>query len=660
MVYAKLYDTGLSEAPFTGLKLVVQRYSAAAIGGSEQAEIEVAGPDELLREVHRWLGYYVVILNENDNKVWFGMVVQTTTRRGSRQFTRSLDEMANRVAVSYSYDDASGNATNATTDWADDADSQLRYGTKEQLQSQGDATGEIAEALRDNALDLLSMPVKAVSFGGEGQTGGSLLCRGLWHTTAWRIYNQAGGLIANDVSGTIDHLLGWGFTSTTIGFDATEDRIHDINVRLEDLRQDDQIIVSGATNGGNNSTFTILSTTNVEPGSYTGTDIRFEVSDDVFSTNSGFGFVQSAEMLKISGSSVGGNNRYYFAKDSVAADHITVRPNVTASAAGATVTVEQGHSVAITGSLTTEFPAATVTLTALGTQVAQSFTMAVDTPFLVAEVFVRVKRVGSPSDSLRVAIQSNSSGNPSGTILDSATTLGTALSEDMDWLKSVFSATVALTYGTTYWLVINRTGSNDPANYYMVDLSEDLGYAGGAFKLWNGSAWVSRSPDVDMPFQVWAHRETTNQISDMLTTAGQFFAAQDIQLASGIYSRQYRNSDQTAQAEIEPLLKAGKASGRRLLANVTPDRVVHVLEEPVYDSASSPLLNESMQILNADGVTPWEPGKLPAGMWLTLTNELPDDSDVFIERAEYDAVNRAYTALEPKGAPNPWDVVKLS
>lgn len=659
MVYAKLYDTGLSEAPFTGLQLIVQRYSAAAIGGSEQAEIEVVGTDELIREVHRWLGYYVVIFNDNSNKVWFGRVTQTTTRRGGRQFTRSLDEMANRIAVSYSYNDANGNANNAVTGWADDADSQLRYGVKEQLQSQGDATTEIAEALRDNALDLLSMPVKAVSFGGGGQTGGSLLCRGLWHTTAWRVFNQPGGLIANDVSGTVDHLLGWGFTSATVGFDATEDRIHDISARLEDLRGDDRIIVSGATNAGNNGTFTIAATTNVEPDSYTGTDIRFELSDDVFSTNSGFGFVQSAEMIKISGSAVAGNNRYYFAKDDVAADHITVNPGVTASAAGSTVTVEQGHSIAITGSLTTEFPSATVTLTALGTLVAQSFTMPVDVPFLVAEVLVRVKRVGTPADSLTVAIRTNSGGSPSGTTLDSVNTLGSTLTEDMDWLKLSFSATVALSYGTTYWLVISRTGSNDPVNYYMVDLSEDLTYVDGAFKLWNGSAWASRSPDVDMPFQIWSHRETTNQISDMLTTAGQFFAVQDIQTASGRYSRQYRDGNQTAQAELETLLQAGRASGRRFLSSVTPDRVVHVYEEPVYDSVSTPLLNENMEILNADGVTPWEPGKLPAGMWLTLTNELPDDSDVFIERAEYDAVNRAYTALEPKGAPNPWDVVKL-
>jgi hypothetical protein len=567
--------------------------------------------------------------------------------------------MANRIAVSYSHNDANGNANNAVTGWADDADSQLRYGVKEQLQSQGDATAEIAEALRDNALDLLSMPVKAVSFGGGGQTGGSLLCRGLWHTTAWRVFNQPGGLIANDVSGTVDHLLGWGFTAATVGFDATESRIHDISARLEDLRGDDRIVVSGATNAGNNGTFTIAATTNVEPDSYTGTDIRFELSDDVFSTNSGFGFVQSAEMIKISGSAVAGNNRYYFAKDDVAADHITVNPGVTASPAGSTVTVEQGHSIALTGSLTTEFPSATVTLTALGTLVAQSFTMPVDVPFLIAEVYVRVKRVGTPADSLTVAIRTNSGGSPSGTTLDSVNTLGSTLTEDMDWLKLSFSATVALSYGTTYWLVIGRTGSNDPANYYMVDLSEDLTYTDGAFKLWNGSAWASRSPDVDMPFQIWSHRETTNQISDMLTTAGQFFAVQDIQTASGRYSRQYRDGNQTAQAELETLLQAGKASGRRFLSSVTPDRVVHVYEEPVYDGATSPLLNENMEILNADGVTPWEPGKLPAGMWLTLTNELPDDSDVFIERAEYDAVNRAYTALEPKGAPNPWDVVKL-
>lgn len=659
MTYAKLYDTSFGPAPFSTLKLTVQRYSAAAVGGHEQAEIEVSGAKELLREVQRWLGYYVVIYSDRHSIVWFGKVMQTTTRRGKRALTKSLDEMANRITVAYSYDDANGDAQRGTTAAADDTNSQYLYGIKEQLQNQGDTDANQAAALRDNALTQLSMPIKTISLGGGNGAGGSLLCRGLWSTLGWRLFNQLGGYVAHDVTGTVEHLLGWGLTTNTIGFLGTANRIHDIGARLEALRQDDVIVVSGAATGGNNGQFTIEQTATLEPKSYTAGTIRFEASDDIIDTASGLDFVQSNEMIKISGSAVGGNNRYYYAKDDVAAAAITVNPNVTASAAGPAITIQQGHNVGVTTALVTEFPAATVTLTALGAKIAQSFTLPVNVPFLLAEVHVRVKRVGNPSDNLTVAIYADSGGAP-GALIESSSVIGNTLGEDMNWRQFIFSITSALTYGAAYWSVVARTGVNDPENYYLVDISEDATYAGGAFKLWNGSAWVSRSPDADMPFQVYAHRQTSDQIGDMLSAGGQFFVAQDIVPASGRHSRQYRNSDQTAQAEIETLLRAGVSGGRRYLANVTPDRVVHVYQEPVYDSSTAPLLTETGEILETSGAAPWELGKLPAGMWLTQTDELPDDSPVFIERAEFDAVSGEYSALETRGAPNPWDVVKLA
>lgn len=658
-MYAKLFDTTGAEAPQTILQLIPQRFSAAALGGYEQAEIEVAGPEDLLPEVHRWLGYYVAIFNDNHNEVWFGKVMQTTKRGRNRQTTKSLDDMVNRIAVAYSYTDGNGNAVNGTTDWADDTDSQSRYGIKEQLQSQGDLEELQAAALRDNALSDLSKPVKVVGLGASGDVGGVLLCRGLWATMAWRLYNQAGGVIRNDVTGTVEHLLGWGLSSNTLGFEANMDRIHDINARLEALRKDDVIIVSGASNGGNNGQFTVEQTATLDPASCTATTIRFEANDDILDTGNGLDFVQSNEMIKVSGSAVGGNNRYYFTKDDVQADHITISPDVTASAAGPSVTIQQGHSISVVGALTTEYPASTVTLTARGTLVAQSFTMPADVPFLLAEIFVRVKRVGTPSDYLSVAVRADVSGSPSGSSIETVTLLGSGLSEDMSWSKATFSRSNALSYGTTYWLVLTRTGSNDADNYYMIDLSEDLTYADGAFKLWNGSAWVARSPDVDMPFQIWSQRETTAQIGDILTAAGQFVVAQDIQVASGRYSRQYRDADQSALAELEPLLKAGVSGGRRLLASVTPDRVVHIYQEPTYNADVAPVLNGNNEMMDVSGASPWEPGKLPAGQWVTLTDELPDDAAVFIERAEYDATAGKYTALETRGAPNPWDVVKL-
>lgn len=660
MTYARLYNTGFAEAPFTNLQLTVQRYSGAAEGGYEQAEIAVTGAKELLSEVHRWLGYYVVIYNDDHSTVWYGRVMQTTTRRGKRTLTKSLDEMVNRVAVAYSYDDANGDAQRGTTAWADDTDSQLLYGIKEQLQNQGDTDAEMAVALRDEGLTTLGKPIKLVALTGGGEMGGALLCRGLWSTLDWRLFTQAAGRVAHDVTGTIEHLLGWGVTGATIGFEGSADRIHDLDARLEALRKDDIVVVSGAASGGNNGQFTVDQTATMDPQSYTATTIRFEVADDILDTASGLDFVQSNEMIKVSGSSVGGNNRYYFAKDDVQANHITVSPNVTAGAAGPSVTIQQGHSVSVTGALTTEYPSATVTLTALGTVVAQSFTLPVNAPFPLAEVYVRAKRVGTPTDSLAVAVRADSAGDPASVAIESINTLGSALGEDMNWLKFTFSRTNGLAYGQPYWVTVARTGANDPDNYYVVDLSKDATYADGVFKLWNGSAWVSRTPNVDMPFQVWSHRETTAQIADMLTAAGQFFVAQDIPLASGRYSRQYRDRDQTARAEIEELLKAGVAGGRRLLASVGADRVVRVFEEPLYDGASAPLLTVDNTILGPDGASPWTAGKLPHGLWLTLTDEMPEDAAVFIERAEFDAASGTYSALETKGAPNPWDVVRLA
>jgi len=663
--YVDRYDRSFSDAAQTTLRHTVQRYSGMAVGGFDQAEIKVDGDVALLSEVHRWLGYYYIIRNENMSPVWAGKVTQTTTTRGKRKKTYSLDDIANRIAVSYSYDDPTGVATQGRTSWADDAESQRKYGVKEQLQNQGDLDSSHADSLRDKALIDKASPIQAITFDGGDKPSGSVYLRGLWSTADWRIFNQAGGVVKFEDSGNYEHLLGWGVASNVIGFEATLDGLHDLNGRFGALRKDDKIIVSGAANGANNGTFGVTQAVSNDISQIGPTTTTyFEVTDDIKSSISALGPIQATQLLLVSGSAVSGNNRYYFTNTDLAADHITVLPATVAnSAAGPAVTLKQGHSVLLDGSLVTEYPSNTITVTALGTIVAQSFTLPVNAPFTAAEVFIRLKKVGSPSDNIQVFVEADSSGSPSNVSLESATVAGSALSTDMNWVKFSFTNTLALSYGVTYWLVVWRTGSNSTTDYYMLDLAEDANgtiaadYADGIVKLWNGSAWVTRANNTDMPFQIWAHRETTTQISDMLTTAGQFLVGQDIQIASGLSSRQYRNADQTALAEIETLLKAGVSGGRRLLANVTPDRIVQVYQEPTYNADSAPLIDEDNQLLTPFG-SPYETGALPFGRWITLTNELPDEAGVFIERVEYDATSGEYT-FTAKGAPDPWDVVNL-
>ncbi|HNR32100.1 MAG TPA: choice-of-anchor R domain-containing protein, partial [Candidatus Hydrogenedentes bacterium] len=96
-------------------------------------------------------------------------------------------------------------------------------------------------------------------------------------------------------------------------------------------------------------------------------------------------------------------------------------------------------------------------LVGLGVVVAQSFTLPVDVPFTVAEIYVRVKRVGNPADSIKVGLRADSAGEPSGTDIETATILGSALGETMTWVKFTMANTTALAFGTTYWLLVSKT-----------------------------------------------------------------------------------------------------------------------------------------------------------------------------------------------------------
>jgi hypothetical protein len=80
--------------------------------------------------------------------------------------------------------------------------------------------------------------------------------------------------------------------------------------------------------------------------------------------------------------------------------------------------------------------------------------------------------------------------------------------------------------------------------------------------------------------------ETTAQISAIITNMGQFFTGVDVETASGISSAQLRDGDRTGWEEIEDLLKSGTSANRRLLAEVTDSRRLHIYEEPDSDDVS--------------------------------------------------------------------------
>ena len=88
------------------------------------------------------------------------------------------------------------------------------------------------------------------------------------------------------------------------------------------------------------------------------------------------------------------------------------------------------------------------------------------------------QRIGTPADSLEVAIQADSSGVPSGTDLTVATLSSAFPTSPSFGVRNADVADLDLSSDTVYWLVMRRTGAVDAANYYKV-------ITGAAESSWN-------------------------------------------------------------------------------------------------------------------------------------------------------------------------------
>ena len=155
---------------------------------------------------------------------------------------------------------------------------------------------------------------------------------------------------------------------------------------------------------------------------------------------------------------------------------------------------------------------------------------------------------------------------------------------------------------------------------------------------------------------------TTTQISDIVTSDGQFLTATDIDTASGISSSEYRDGDSTAQAEILDLLRAGTSNDLRLVARVTDERRLYVYQEALY-TAFKYILKKDGSLITKPG-TKVEKHLCPVADWVRVQDVidfdgsfLADPSYFFIEESEYKAKTDTLKLLS-RGVPNPFDVLR--
>jgi hypothetical protein len=309
-------------------------------------------------------------------------------------------------------------------------------------------------------------------------------------------------------------------------------------------------------------------------------------------------------------------------------------------------------------------------------RLAQKFELSSALPWDSYALHVRAKVLaGTCADNLQLSLYSDSGGAP-GSLLCSAV-VGDTIDENIKWVSAVPVTRVTLGPGTTYWLVVERTGGLDNTNYFGVGIDDTASYARGTLYAYAGGSWGEYDQDPGtggvqpcaLTFQVTGVWETTAQIVDVVDNVGQFVTDCEIENASGVYANPYRDGDGLGGTEITKLLMVGTTAGRRLLAEVTEKRVLRVYLEPARSESTVELYMDNAGVLCGkwNDTQPLGGDISPVGKWCQLRdwpstinmNLLADPSIFFIEYAEYDVSNEAWINVTPRGAPTPWELAQL-
>lgn len=128
------------------------------------------------------------------------------------------------------------------------------------------------------------------------------------------------------------------------------------------------------------------------------------------------------------------------------------------------------------------------------TKVAQSFipTVAGD----IVSVDLDIVKVGSPTDSVIIKLCDNNGGEP-GTVLATSTTItgSTLLTGVGTFRRYSFFVPYNAQTSTTYWLMVERTGSQDASNNYGLTITASSVYADGTTKRLFGGSWLDQVAD---------------------------------------------------------------------------------------------------------------------------------------------------------------------
>lgn len=184
----------LGDAFITRTLATKYKHRLTAVGGSDKASATLAlGRSEAEAYLATYLGNRVAVYVDNPvEPIFDGFISRMTLNAGALTFTRSLDAMYNRAAVTYSAPDVSGTAMQRTA-VADNTDSQAIYGIKQGEIDAGYIRGTVVTrmtALRDGLARLRAWPQNSTTFNSQGGDNYVLQIEmlGWYHALEWVSY----------------------------------------------------------------------------------------------------------------------------------------------------------------------------------------------------------------------------------------------------------------------------------------------------------------------------------------------------------------------------------------------------------------------------------------------------------------------------------------
>ncbi len=179
-----------------GLTFEPVRYSHRAIGGPYRAEVQVTGNAVSLWQFLNHIGAGLRIwASTTGDQVWWGYIHEMQLTDGLFRVRVSLDDLANRVRVAYTYRDPATNQTGGKTltEWLFDGTSIATYGLKELTYSTSGAAPAFADNLRSTLLEKHKLPTldpPEIQTYIAGEPRLILKCRGWWDTLDWRYHTR--------------------------------------------------------------------------------------------------------------------------------------------------------------------------------------------------------------------------------------------------------------------------------------------------------------------------------------------------------------------------------------------------------------------------------------------------------------------------------------